>query len=63
MRSDVIKRVQLSLQMLGYYNGTIDGVMGNDMRKALINYRVDKGLPIVDGIDAEALNSLGISAP
>lgn len=62
-RETLIMRVQISLRILGYYNGKPDGIMGPATRAALRQYRKDKGLPAADGIDSIVLNSLGIPAP
>lgn len=62
-RTTLIMRVQISLRMLGYYNGQADGIMGPVTRNAISRYRLDKGLPSSEKIDAVLLNSLGISAP
>lgn len=62
-RETLIKRVQLSLSILGYYVGSIDGILGPRTRSAIVRYRWDKGLNRVETIDSELLNSLGIAAP
>lgn len=56
----VIKRIQLALTFEGYYNGSIDGIMGPATRKSITSYRKDKGLGEQGYIDAALLNSLGI---
>ncbi|WP_374962220.1 His-Xaa-Ser repeat protein HxsA [Spongiibacter tropicus] len=61
MRKEIISRVQMALYLLDYYKGAIDGIMGPSTRKALASYRIDKNLRVVEGIDVEVLNSLGIS--
>lgn len=62
-RIHLIKRVQLALNILGYYDDDIDGMMGPKTRAAIQNYRIEKGLKEWGLIDAELLNSLGIAAP
>ncbi|WP_208993734.1 peptidoglycan-binding protein [Alcanivorax sediminis] len=62
-RITLIRRVQLALNLHGYYHGSIDGLMGPQTRAAIQNYRIDKGLKEWGLIDAELLNSLGILAP
>lgn len=62
-RVTLIKRVQLALNLHGYYHGSIDGLMGPQTRAAIQNYRIDNRLKEWGLIDAELLNSLGILAP
>jgi len=59
----LVRRVQMSLRILGYYTGQIDGIIGPGTRRAIEKYRWDKGLNAANVIDAELLNSLGIAAP
>ncbi len=42
----VIMRVQMALVVKKYYTGTIDGIMGNGTRSALMTFQMDSGLPV-----------------
>ena len=59
-RKNIILRVQLTLSAMGYYKGSVDGIMGSSTRTALNNYRRNKGLPAKDTLDLQVLNFLGI---
>lgn len=61
-RVSLIMRVQVGLKIMGYYTGSVDGVMGTATRTAIKDYREEKGMPI-GLIDMQLLNSLGVSAP
>ncbi|TBW49533.1 His-Xaa-Ser repeat protein HxsA [Marinobacter halodurans] len=61
-RTALIMRVQVGLKIMGYYTGTVDGIMGPATRSAIKDYREEKGLP--NGlIDQQLLNALGVAAP
>lgn len=61
-RKALIMRVQVSLKIMGYYTGAVDGIMGPATRAAINDYREAKHLP--SGlIDAQLLNALGVAAP
>ncbi|BFM22475.1 hypothetical protein R50076_35240 [Gilvimarinus japonicus] len=59
-RAAIIRRVQLALDILGHYNGDIDGVMGPQTRAAIQKYRTEKNMSKIGLIDKNLLNSLGI---
>ena len=59
-RKNIILRVQLTLQALDAYHGSLDGVMGPETRQALSIYRALIGLPKNEKLDVEVLNALGI---
>ncbi|GLQ30745.1 His-Xaa-Ser repeat protein HxsA [Litoribrevibacter albus] len=61
-RAALIKRVQLGLNIAGYYDGAIDGILGPKTREGILLYRIVKGLGSSDKIDADLLNALGIVA-
>lgn len=54
--------VQTALQAYGYYNGAIDGIIGNGSRSALSRFQSDYGLRVTGTITPEVLNAFGISA-
>ncbi len=58
---EVTANVQSELQNLGYYSGTVDGVLGPQTQEALHRYQRDRGLPVTGAIDAETVSSLGLS--
>lgn len=57
-----VKKVQQALNDAGYDCGEPDGIAGKKTRKAITDYRSDKGLTVSGVIDDELLASLGISA-
>lgn len=52
--------VQKRLKLKGYYEGSIDGIYGEGMKKALINFLKDNNMPITDRIDNDIYEKLGI---
>lgn len=46
---EVWKNIQTKLKRLGYYSGTLDGIVGNYTISAIKNYQVKNGL-LIDGI-------------
>lgn len=61
-REIVVKKVQAMLMVHGYYQGSIDGILGPVTRSAILKYRINNNLPGASKIDAALLNSLGILA-
>lgn len=61
-KATLIMRVQVGLRIFGYYTDSIDGEMGPNTRSAIKEYRKAMGLATSELIDAQLLNSLGISA-
>src|SRR5438093_176608 len=57
----VIADVQAELQQMGYYQGEVDGLLGQMTRQALTAYQADQGLTTTAAIDEPTLNSLGLS--
>lgn len=57
--ADVVE-VQKRLKLKGYYEGSIDGIYGEGMKKALINFLKDNNMPITDRIDNDIYEKLGI---
>ncbi|MGI9089333.1 MAG: peptidoglycan-binding protein [Chthoniobacterales bacterium] len=58
----VIADVQASLKDMGYYTGSVDGLLGPLTRKALIGYQEDAGLTATATIDEPTLVSLNMSS-
>jgi hypothetical protein len=56
----VIADVQEELQMMGYYRGEVDGLLGPLTREALTAYQADQGLMATAVIDEPTLQSLGL---
>lgn len=52
--------VQRALARRGYYNGSIDGAIGPQSRRAIARYQQDNGLRATGYIDSSLINSLGI---
>lgn len=61
LRLQVI-RVQIRLNTLGLYNGTIDGILGASTKDALKIFQRVRDLPASGMMTTDTLNALGITA-
>lgn len=57
---NVVLRMQLALQFEGYYDGPIDGVMGQKTRDAVKRFKRAKGISGDTVFDTQTLNALGV---
>ncbi len=55
-----VSAVQSELSKLGYYNGAIDGSLGDETEAALARYQEDSDLSVTGTVDSATLRSLGI---
>ena len=55
-----VSAVQSELSKLGYYNGEIDGSLGDQTEAALARYQEDRDLSVTGTVDAATLQSLGV---
>jgi putative peptidoglycan binding protein len=55
-----VSAVQSELAKLGYYNGAIDGTLGDQTEAALARYQQDNDLSVTGIVDAATLQSLEI---
>lgn len=55
-----VREVQKRLKQKGYYEGSIDGVYGDGMKSALINFLKDNNMAITDNIGPNIYEELGI---
>ena len=53
--------VQEQLQRDGYYDGAIDGELGEYTRQALAAYQEDHGLEVTSAIDEPTLDTMGVA--
>ncbi|MGB0839204.1 MAG: peptidoglycan-binding domain-containing protein [Chitinophagales bacterium] len=60
INSSVIKQLQLALNLKGYYDGQLDGVMGTQTKQALSLYQQSTQLP-TGNLNAATMQSLGLS--
>jgi hypothetical protein len=58
--SATVSAIQSELAKLGYYNGTIDGTLGDETEAAIARYQEDRDLSVTGTVDAATLQSLGI---
>lgn len=58
----IVKRVQIGLLAQGFYTGSIDGVVGPNMRAALRKFQKARGLPVTGTITSETLDALRITS-
>ena len=56
-----VSAVQSELAKLGYYNGAIDGVLGDQTEAALARYQQDRDLSVTGTVDSATLQSLGLA--
>lgn len=59
-RSSHVLEVQKRLKRLGYYRGSLDGIYGEGMKYALIEFKKDHGLPLDHYVDWATYRALGI---
>jgi hypothetical protein len=57
----VIVDVQSQLQRAGYYDGPVDGILGQMTRDAIAAFQADNGLAVTAAIDEPTLTTLGIA--
>ena len=62
-RNQLVMRVQMALLVKQYYSGSIDGVLGNGTRGALMAFQADSNLQNHGRMDTPTLNALGIAIP
>ena len=55
-----VSAVQSELAKIGYYNGAIDGLLGDETEAALARYQQDQNLSVTGTVSAATLQSLGI---
>jgi hypothetical protein len=55
-----VSNIQSELAKLGYYNGAIDGTLGDETEAAIARYQQDRDLSVTGTVDAATLQSLGI---
>lgn len=60
--NDIVRRVQLGLQAFGYYEGTIDGVVGPGTKAALRQFQEAYSLKVTGTITPQVLDTLKIAA-
>jgi len=58
--SATVSAIQSELAKLGYYNGAIDGTLGDQTQAAIARYQEDRNLSVTGTVDAATLQSLGI---
>ena len=60
MANATVSAVQSELAKLGYYNGVIDGSLGDQTEAAVARYQEDNDLSVTGIVDAATLQSLRI---
>jgi Putative peptidoglycan binding domain len=58
--NSIVAAAQQELARQGYYRGEIDGVLGQETRRALLRYQRSHGLRVTGGATADTLRSLGL---
>ena len=58
-----VSAVQTQLTQLGYYNGPVDGIFGQQTRDAVAKYQIDKNLDVTGSLSAQTLQSFGLPQP
>lgn len=62
MFTSIVKRVQLGLLAYGYYNGPIDGAVGDGTRQAIRRMQANFKLNVTGTVTPEVLDALRITA-
>ena len=57
----IVVEVQKRLARAGYYRGAIDGVIGNETRRAIRAYERGHGLPVDGRLDQQLLATMGLA--
>lgn len=60
-RGGDVQLVQRKLKEFGFYNGSLDGIYGTGMEKALNRFQESKKLPITNRINEKLYRELGIT--
>ena len=58
--SSVAAEAQSVLASYGYYEGSIDGILGPRSRAAIRSWQMDQGLVVTGGLDSPTLQTLGL---
>lgn len=58
--SSVAAEAQSVLARYGYYEGSIDGILGPRSRAAIRSWQMDQGLVVTGGLDSPTLQTLGL---
>ena len=56
------KQIQQRLKELGYYSGSIDGIIGSQSLKAIRNFQRDYGLTVDGIVGPKTLSALGLTS-
>lgn len=59
--STIVMKAQVQLYSLGFYKGTVDGIMGPQTQNAIYKFQADKNLPQTGILDTKTLKALGVS--
>jgi hypothetical protein len=59
--SVIVRRVQIALQDRGYYQGRLDGFLGQDTANAIQMFQVDHCMRAIPVVDRPLLVSLGLA--
>ncbi len=57
-----ILSAQQRLKEMGYYNGSVDGIYGEETRQAVIKFQYDYGIPQTGNIGERTLEMLGLQS-
>ena len=60
-KSLMIQSVQMKLFLLGFYNGSFDGIIGSQTTTAIARYESKNNMPITGTITTKLLDKLGIN--
>jgi Putative peptidoglycan binding domain len=58
--STIVADAQEQLTRRGYYRGAIDGILGQETRRAIIRYQSDHGLTVTGRLNTDMLHALGL---
>jgi len=58
LSKDDIRQAQLELRNMGLYNGSLDGIIGPETRRGLVQFQKDNGLHQTAALDPQTMNAL-----
>jgi len=58
LSKDDIRQAQLELRNMGLYNGSLDGIIGPETRRGLVQFQKDNGLHQTATLDPQTMDAL-----
>jgi peptidoglycan hydrolase-like protein with peptidoglycan-binding domain len=58
--NDTVRAAQRALADLGYYRGSLDGIVGPELRRAVWEYQKAHEFPVTGSLDPQTVTALGV---